>query len=632
MPIKKVVTLSNFNRGLNTVRPARELQDGELQALLNGFILDGKIRRRPAVKHYPILDGASALMSGVTGLQPLTVSTGTYSLIGLNPTGLTKLVLGGTSVALSDAMSLSPATSQVAWRSVQYRNYGYAVRPNLNYIVRFNTTDFWSTGIAAPATNAAIADGGVGTGEAGSFYGVYTFVDADGVESAPSPVSAVVTVAANRFFAWSSVDVSTNPRVTARKLYRTLPNQTGEYFYVATIPDNIATTYNEAILTTAMGDLAPVDNVVPPSKNYIDIETAFERLWVTEGSYLYGSAAEDPDSFPPENVYAFSPDDGQPIKALRRMNNSLAVLKSGSIWALEHSLGAFEFLPRVVDPSNGCAATASACVGDGFLFYFSGNAIMRSDLRGPSVDVSTGRIAPLSDLSITARAGAIGAIYPRHGWYVITFPEAGGFTLVYDYRRDTWAQFAWRKALVSPGSVPWFATSNILWMKSVIDSDAVPRIYVGFSDSTTSRAIISDVTWAEPSDTNGDVISGTGYTVTVPAISIVLRFKGIDFGMPGLQHSISRVLLGVGAAATTSSVVSLDSVILYGDSYGTVTRSSVTLTQNARYWRNLMIAARANKASVSFLEINYSGLPELVVTAVQIHGEVWNWHQKEGLN
>lgn len=643
MPVKKIITLADFGAsypsGLNTVKHPRFLSDGEFSVLNNAFLFNGRIRQRPPVTVWPVDNGAGTLLTTtIQGLQAITRATGAWSLVGLGATKLAKVVLGGVSVVMTDAMSLAFATSVSLWRSVQYKNYGYAVRPDLNYILRFDDTNYWKNGIAPPSTAAVLAQGAVAGSDAGNFQGVFTFVDVNGVESDYSPLSNTVAIAINRSVDWSSVDVSTNPRVVARNLYRTLPDQKGEYFFVGTIPNNTVTTFNEDLTVDEMGDLAPVGHAVQPAVNYVDIATQFERLWATDGSYVYGSLAEDPDSFPAENIFAFSPDDGQPIKALKAHGSDLLVFKTGSVWSLNQSLGAFEFLPRLIDERNGCIATHSACVADGLAFWYSGKAVFMSDGRSPGVDISSGHVAEIAAVTASKQTGAVGVTFSKYGWYCITFPENGTnpeTVYIYDYRRKFWFTWSLVKYVYGPAGMA-VATGTPVLMREIIDSNGVGQVYANFAQNkSVLPPFVFDLFSAGLNAVTGDIGGTANFSfktnpleVPNPKIPVTIKLRGIDFGAPGLQHSISRILL-----ACESPVVSGDTTTVTLSAYldGTLYRTRVVSAVGARMWRNLGFSTRARKTDLTEISIIRSGLADLDIRGVQIHGDLWGWLAKEGL-
>lgn len=639
MPIKKVVTLTNFNGGLNKVKDRNDLTDGEFSNFINWYLEGGKMKPRPPMVGWPILDGAAAALDGPLGMITLSRSTGTWDLISLGDDTIINVVQGGTSVPLTDSMSLAfNLSTELPWRTTQYKNFGYAVHPDLNYIVRFNDAEFWSAGIAAPSTAAVIADGAAGAVEAGNMIGVFTFVDADGVESSISPVSNTLNHTAGTQVAWSSVDVSTNPRVASRNLYRTLPNQTGEYFYVGNIPNNTATTLSENTTVLNMGDLAPEDNAVPPTKNYIDIEVFAERLWATDGSYLYSSNPENPDGWAGANIYAVSPDDGQPIRAIKRLGSRLMVLKTGSLWAIEQSLGEFEFLPVIVDSTNGCIATKSVCVSDGYIFWFSGRSVFMSDGRNPAVDISIDKLGDLSSLAGTPPGKVVAAVHSGMGWYIIGFCNGtpGGNTFAYDYRKRVWYQLDYSNAFSGTATAANSSMEYPLFFDTVLDVYGKPHILAGFNSGSGIPSSFHDLIDLDATTGDGDRGGLAGYSYAAVAIESTARFKGLDFGFPGLYKSLSRILLACnepqavlgkpdGNAAKVDIYIARDE----GRETGTPkSRTGVSIDTNAK-WKSIGMSTRAARATTLDVTLVRNSRYSLVVEGIQFHAEVWATHPAE---
>lgn len=116
--------------------------------------------------------------------------------------------------------------------------------------------------IAANNVAAAPSDPIPAAGSAGALTGTYsykvTFVTADGETDAQTTNSPTVTVTSQRINV-SNIEVSPDPRVTARKLYRTVANpaDTRKMYLVATIADNTTTTYVDNNLDSALGLALP---------------------------------------------------------------------------------------------------------------------------------------------------------------------------------------------------------------------------------------------------------------------------------------------------------------------------------------------------------------------------------------
>lgn len=116
-------------------------------------------------------------------------------------------------------------------------------------------------GVPAPAAAATVADTASGSSVvAETRYYVYTYVSTFGnltEESAPSPVSAAVTISTGRRVTINGFETvpTTDLNITHRRIYRTLPGEqaTGTFAFVAEIP--VATTsYIDNLLAPALGE------------------------------------------------------------------------------------------------------------------------------------------------------------------------------------------------------------------------------------------------------------------------------------------------------------------------------------------------------------------------------------------
>lgn len=101
--------------------------------------------------------------------------------------------------------------------------------------VRFNQ-------VAAPTTQPTMTAGSGGSIAAGTYrYGI-TFVSASG-ETELGPTSGTVVVSANGTVSLSGIQTSTNPNVTARRVYRSKIASPNDLFLVGAISDNTTSTY-----------------------------------------------------------------------------------------------------------------------------------------------------------------------------------------------------------------------------------------------------------------------------------------------------------------------------------------------------------------------------------------------------
>lgn len=110
----------------------------------------------------------------------------------------------------------------------------------------------------ATATTAALAGAGAGNVDNGTHSWVYTYVH-QGIESAPAATSNVLTVVDKTVNGQVSLTgVSVGPTgTTARKIYRTVSGNTGNYKLVGTISNNSSTTFTDNVADASLGANAP---------------------------------------------------------------------------------------------------------------------------------------------------------------------------------------------------------------------------------------------------------------------------------------------------------------------------------------------------------------------------------------
>jgi len=144
-----------------------------------------------------------------------------------------------------------------------------------------------------------------------------TFVDEAGNESNAGPLSVTAdNTAGSTDYAsieLTAVPVSSNPAVTRRKLYRTVAGGSA-YLFLATINDNITTTYSDTTADTSLGTSEPptlgaliTDNSPPPNAGICAIwkRTAFLAGDPLNPSILYYSRYDILDAFPLVNALEF---------------------------------------------------------------------------------------------------------------------------------------------------------------------------------------------------------------------------------------------------------------------------------------------------------------------------------------
>lgn len=161
-------------------------------------------------------------------------------------------------------------------------------------------------GIAAPETAVSLAFSGLGT-ITGDYYAYCRFVDADGIPSSLSPISALSVALDHSTANYSSIPVSDNPRVTTVEIYRNTDGQTIVFYLDATVDNGTTTTTS----TKADADLQastalPILNAdgslnanrfEPPPYHKAVLVQHQDRMWfAVDVAYTQGNVAIDSGS------------------------------------------------------------------------------------------------------------------------------------------------------------------------------------------------------------------------------------------------------------------------------------------------------------------------------------------------
>jgi hypothetical protein len=413
--------------------------------------------------------------------------------------GTWELLLGATSQfarQVGSGLVILPITGEAAvnsadgpspWTTVQYKQYTYWFRKNLDgRFYRVNSDRAARAGITAPTGAPAIATGAAGVITAGDYRAVYTYYNTlTAKESNPSPVSNTLVHPGALQINYTGITVSTDPFVTARRIYRTIPDQVGVYFFIGQINDNATTTFTgDNVAVADLGRPVSFDNGVPPDDLYVG-EIWNERLFATDGVDVFFSEFLLPECFGEESSISVYPDDGHTVTALRAFGDRLIIGKTN---AIHHLTGtdARNFAPPHTN-RHGCASQASmkwsraTCSGSAWTRPSTARMAPRSEDPRP-VTVSE------SDRRRCAGCVCAAVLPERTGtcsvWTTMPLQVDGPDLLIYGYKGDTWTNFN-TMSLVFTGSGSWSSSST--WTGSTRYTAALK----GARTAATSRSTTS---------------------------------------------------------------------------------------------------------------------------------------------
>lgn len=426
--------------GLNEGQPLSSINPNEQTVLRNMYPFGRKLVRRGGVR---LITTDGNWDENIFSMFPLKTSAGDWTMLVGGATKLGKLD-GDTISDLPSSLSIPSQSTQ--WQWFQYKDYAYTFREGQTDLLRADATSWYTAGMAAPSVPPVIADGGSGNLTAANYYGVFTFYNEDtGIESNPSPASLVLALGASKMIDWSSVQVSSNPFVQSRRLYRTLPNQVGEYFYVGTIADNFSTTYaDENVIIADMGRAVSFDNGLPPTR----IKTGCiwrERFFASDGTDLYFSEYLLPECFGDESILAIFPDDGHQIRGVYAFGDRLIIGKTNKMHYLVGA-DANSFNVLTLSDAHGCMSQSSMKSAEGLLFWYgTGNNFYKTDGNNV-VEISTIKMRDTLDLIPDDLAEqVVAAIDPALSQYIVSIPiDSTGYNykvLVYNWKTDSWTTY-----------------------------------------------------------------------------------------------------------------------------------------------------------------------------------------------
>lgn len=425
--------------------PASHLQPNQFHKLRNMRTLGTKLSRRGGARRIT----TAAYTERVTSLFAFKLSAGSWTLMAGTLTGLARLV-GTSLVQVSNLDSRIFASDRHPWQHKQRNDLMYLTRRNAGTLKRSGVDFFHDAGIPAPTTALVLSDGGAGGPlPAGTWRAVYTYFNTfTNAESDPSPVSNALTLVAGHSRSYSGITTSLNQQVNARRVYLTLVDSEGTYFFGFQIEDNYTTSYAPGALDVVQDDLGDsldlTANGLPPD-NLILEEVFDERLFVSDGSDVFFSAEGKFESYDILNdVVPFNLDDGHVIRALHAHGSRLIVGKTDMIHYLT-AAGPDRFAPAVLSDEHGVVASESMRSGEGLLFWYSGDNIYRA-AGADVVSISTIPVRRILDrIPAAMKEYAVGSIDPAHGEYHLAVSQ-GSLTqneleLVYNYKTDSWSYF-----------------------------------------------------------------------------------------------------------------------------------------------------------------------------------------------
>ena len=438
-------------------------------------------------------------------------------------------------------------------------------------------------GLPAPTSAPTLTDGAAGVIPAANFQGVVTFLDGFTYnESNYSPASVVLAHAINTKIDWSAIPTSLTPQVNARRLYRVLPNQSGQYFFIAQINDNVSTTFvGDNVLVQDMGMLASVRNGLPPTiAKYGDLWR--DRLFLTDERDIYYSEVALVECYGNESVLSIYPDDGHVIRGMRGYGDRFIIGKTNKVHFLTGT-DPSSFALQTLSDRHGCWSFYSMLVAEGKLFWFGGDNFYISD--GSSVEAIGGGVemrAFVDRIPDAYKDRVVGCAFPAENIIIWSCPLDADWhnkiALVYNYKSGAWTTYTHTfGSAYAPGFLGDFFDENLEHiLYSTFYNGHVYRYNDGLQDD------------------------GVNFTS-----KILTKAYGLDKN--GLRKAVARFYL---LATSVSETVDLK---VYGDN-GLIKTRTVSLDQTNAWKRySLKTTGQEDKSNTVQIGIEYAGKSHLEI-------------------
>lgn len=328
--------------------------------------------------------------------------------------------------------------------------------PSVNIAVEASDLSTRILSIATGPTATMLAAAGAAGTPDGTYRYVVTFAIMSGstvlTESAFSTVTGPLTVALQQI-ALTVIPVSGTTGVNARRIYRTTDSGT-DYFLVATIADNVTTTYTDTTSDYDLGLLPVVNDLgLPPGADGSDrlkVITAWkDRLW--------GAGTVEPDKlrYSGQNkVYAWAAvnflnikpigQDTEGITAFAARRDELGVFKRFSLWKV---LGIDETDFRVIQVAEnvGCIAPDTVVIIRDTAYFLAADGVYTWNGEGVK-PISRDKVHPWFNTDTYFQRSGFTAAFakwnPLYDTYELHLPAASSSNLdrwvSYDTRRGIW--------------------------------------------------------------------------------------------------------------------------------------------------------------------------------------------------
>lgn len=548
-----------------TAKPPDELEQNESPRGRNSalYLVSGQKalvqkRKGASVFNDTPVSGSPAIL-GQLGFRKFAAS-GSYTLYHLlvgNNGRLDVMSSGGTPAA-ADGSNPAPFTSGDYYPD-------FAVASNLAFIVnsfgdakKFDGTTVYNFGITRPTVGTmALADSAVAGVHNGTYEARVTYYNSTtGHESSISDSTTATVTVASKKINWSNIPVSSDPQVSARRLYLRNTSTMANFYLAATVSDNTATTAQTNISDTSLVTLGPdTSENDPPPTNMKYLATHLSRLFGSDGVSLFYSKVGFPEAWDPDFTEAVNANDSDQITAIHAAHEVLVIFKRTQMYALFGD-SPDSWTIRQISADTGCTSYRSVKTIEGITYWWSLKGPMAWDGVGLPRPLGLPVIGPTIDSTAIAYsnlATIVAEVDQTNQRVMFALPTFGhtrnDFMLPFNYRLGVWESDRWNPF-------------DVASMAAVEDENKIPWVMVGSHSgqlfkwwNATNDGI------PNTSNTTGTITSHTTTTLTDASATypttggqLIDRFVYI---VDPAQTNIQRLRI----TGNTATVLTIDSAI-----------------------------------------------------------------------
>lgn len=511
---------TDFSGGWVPSRHASRMQDNELRDLKNYVVGPrGQLITRPPLRMTGSQVNPSQIMALGVHHGEATDGAPWGCMIVDDGTGFTYKGFDDTTnlINLTDRDANSSQTPKGPARIIRYKGIYYALfwsDFNTRAVERIDPNDdddFQIAGIQQPdfgGSGPTVAASAGGTLADATYQCAYTFYNPrTGIESVLSPITTVTTASPNSQISWSNINVAVDTpstgyaQVRYRRLYRTLPDQTAEFYLVTTLADNTTTTYTDSVEPQNLGAriLTSRSRFGNPNLSRLPEYGGFcmwrERLWmpITEVNPFGGGTlvTEYLTYSPPGLVETFELDalipvganESTPLMTCEGLDDRLIVFKGGSVWRLTGTSPSNFDMVQMTAPTGTPTPYANA-KGAGKVFFFGsdGYVYFTDGVQVFNISERLGRLDLIDSSDFSGTATEVhGVVWASRNTFLLSKynpTDRTSIVYAYDYVKDAWSY--WTTGATESDTVP----TPRCWALGHDVTNFSNRLYVGAQRSS----------------------------------------------------------------------------------------------------------------------------------------------------